>query len=623
MELCMRTGQLSRRALLAAGVSLTLAACTPAPAPSADPSPTPTPAPTPEPSALPFAAVGTGRPGALTLPPEYTYRVLLGWGDPVLAGAGSFDLAAQTESRQRLSAGYEPAATALLPLDAQTPIQDRALLWVSHAGTDPTLMFADYARGRPTPDQVAIQLAAVGGTVLEVTRGGDGQWVPVLDSPRNRRVTGTDPILLTGPLAGHPSLRTRFDPQGTRAEGLLGSRTATATPWGTFLAGETTADRFFGDFTRDRYPEPLRRELESYQPRTDIAQADLRLQQNRFSLSTEPQELCRFGYVVEVDPGPQPVTVRKHTALGRLRHSGLTVRVSGTGRVVVYTADAQTGHCWYKFISAGRVGNADLLERGTLYAARFDPGGSGAWLPLTHGTGALAAPAFTDPADVLLRTREAARAVGATALDAPVATAVRPGDGQVWLALSGDPDRTTTDAANPRRNNRWGHLIAVSEAGGDPAALSFGWEIPVRCGDPSDTGSDPYFAGLDPARCSPVAAVDSLAFDPTGVAWLGTSGQPEALRKPEQVDGLSALVTTGAQRGLLSRFVAGLSGSALTGLTATPDGTALIAAVPSPGRGSTLPTPSESWPDTRTAGTARPAVIALTRTTAKAPLLGR
>lgn len=625
MELCMRAEQLSRRGLLAAGLSLTLAACTPDPGPTPEPEPSPTltnaPTPIATESVLPFNAVTDARADGPALAVDYTYRVLAGWGDPIEAGASAFDLGALTEAEQRRRVGYEPAATALLPIDDRTPIEERALLWVSHAGTDPLLMFPDYPRGRPTPDQVSIQLAAVGGSIVEIERDEHGAYRVVPGSVRNRRITGADGIRLTGPLAGRESLRTRFDPEGTSAEGLLGSRTAAATGWGTFLAGETTADRFFGDFNRDRYPDALRRELESYQPRADVLQAELRVQRNRFSLTNEPQELLRFGYVVEVDPRPEPVSARKHTALGRLRHSGLSVRVTAAGRVVVYTADAQTGQCWYKFISDLPAGDPRVLEEGTLYAARFDPDGSGSWRPLRFGTGDLVAPAFTDAGDVLLRTREAARAVGATALDTPVATAIRPTDGQVWLALAGDPDRVDTDPANPRRNNRWGHLIAITETGDDHAALTFTWEIPVRCGDPTDPGSDAYFAGVDPARCSPIAAVGALAFDPAGTLWLGTSGQADALRRPDQPDGISALVTGDPQRGLVSRLAVGRPNSGFTALTATSDGRTLIGAVPTPGRGSALPTPDDTWPDTAAARTPRPAVLALTRTDPQTRLL--
>ena len=59
--------------------------------------------------------------------------------------------------------------------------------------------------------------------------------------------------------------------------------------------------------------------------------------------------------------------------------------------------------------------------------ARFNDDGTGQWLPLGLGQGALtAANGWQDQADVLLRTRQAADAVGATPMDRPEWIAVHP-----------------------------------------------------------------------------------------------------------------------------------------------------------------------------------------------------
>jgi secreted PhoX family phosphatase len=47
----------------------------------------------------------------------------------------------------------------------------------------------------------------------------------------------------------------------------------------------------------------------------------------------------------------------------------------------------------YKFVSrdsvkpGGAAANAELLDHGTLYVARFDADGQGRWIALTHGKG--------------------------------------------------------------------------------------------------------------------------------------------------------------------------------------------------------------------------------------------
>ena len=110
-------------------------------------------------------------------------------------------------------------------------------------------------------------------------------------------------------------------------------------------------------------------------------------------------------------------------------------------RVVVYMGDddfrTKFEHI-YKFVSArpfnpnaSPQANRDLLDDGTLYAARFDAGGKGVWLPLVHGR-----PGWTrrtvSPArpEVLIDARSAADVVGATYMDRPEWIAIHPHDGR-------------------------------------------------------------------------------------------------------------------------------------------------------------------------------------------------
>jgi secreted PhoX family phosphatase len=325
---------------------------------------------------------------------------------------------------------------------------------------------------------------------------------------------------------------------------------------------------------------------------------------DRFHVGKEPNEAFRFGWVVEVDPHDPDWQPRKRTALGRMRREGATPVAARDGRIAVYSGEDIPFEFVYKFVSkhpwnpSDRLANRDLLDEGTLYVARFLPNGRGEWLALVQGLGPLQ-PRFgwNTQADVLVMAIEAAYQRGATKMDRPEGIAADPESGKLVIALTKNEARGAEgleppDAANPRANNRNGHLIELDEDGGDSAALQFSWRIFMLCGDPKDPSSD--YAGQAKSTVSALSCPDNLVFDERGHLWIATDGQPGTLGIN---DGLYAVPIEGAERGRTRRFLSAVAGAEVTGPSFTPGGATLFVAIQHPGEGGSLSEPISSWPD--------------------------
>jgi secreted PhoX family phosphatase len=569
----------------------------------------------------------------------YDAEILLRWGDPITADAPEFDVMNQTAAAQLEQFGYNNDYVGFTALnDAGT----RGLLCVNHEYTNEEVMFPGLGRqdkaafAGMTPELIDIEMAAHGGTVVEIEKETTGHWRVDRASAYNRRITPLDTkMTLSGPAAGHARMQTNADPAGMTVIGTLNNCAGGMTPWGTYLMAE---ENFHGYFWTDKLDAEGKPDLSAL-PAADAARHDRYgvpgmwynwgTHHDRFNIDAEPNEPNRFGWIVEVDPRDPDALPVKHTALGRFRHEGCETTLAADGRLVIYSGDDNRFDYMYKYVSGGvvtedKAANSALLSNGTLYAARFDEDGTITWLPLVHGEGPLTAEnGFNDQGDVVIDTRLAADLVGATPMDRPEDAQPR-GDGTVYLMLTNNsrrkPDQIS--AANPRPENVFGHIIEIKEAAGDHGAQTGTWSILVRCGDPSvaavgalwnpETSANGWFG-------SP----DNAAIDADGRLWVSTDqgGNWGATGKS---DGLYALETEGAARGTSKLFFRCPVGGEMCGPYFTDDQETLFLAVQHPGtdgtsdlagfeRDSTFEDPATRWPDFDPAMPPRPAVVVVTK----------
>jgi len=466
---------------------------------------------------------------------------------------------------------------------------------------------------------------------------------------------------ISGPAAGHALLKakefvitdTATTPtgnmtDGTTAYGTVNNCANGITPWGTYLTCEENWNGNFGG--TGAVDTSAVTDLGKLNRRYGLVAAGFGYRWHttdpRWDLTTNPNEPHLFGWVVEVDPyDPKSVPV-KRTALGRFKHESAQYVVDKDMNVAFYLGDDERNEYIYKFVCAGKfnptnkAANRNLLDSGTLYVARFDTNLSGQWLPLLPGTVGTNGVALRDNpnfagandaevlAKILVKTRMAADAVGATMMDRPEWTGARPRIGgfdevEVYCTLTNNnrrgaapassnlADGSTTaasarppvDAANPREDNIYGHIIRWRETAKSVLSTSFSWDLFAQAGDTATAKAakptNDYKGNLvdTPAGSADFGAPDGLWFDYFGRLWVQTDQVGDGSGDWINI-GANCMVCADPNTGEMRRFLTGPNKCEITGVTMTPDGKTMFVGVQHPGEDApaTNPTQFSNWP---------------------------
>lgn len=659
------------------------------------------------PAQLGFAAVSRNTNDVVTVPAGHNVTVLTRLGDPIFAGVPAFrNDGTDTNYAGRIGdhgdALYYYGLSAAGMRDDNSSI--RGLIVQNHENISEQYLQPNgptiNAGVRPASEAIK-EIEAHGVSITEVQDTGNRNWVVISNSALNRRITPNTPMAINGPVRGTAFVQTVASPMGTTCTGTINNCANGYAEWGTNL---TCEENWAGYFRRDNSGAGTDNANRTPRELTALRRYGVNSSTGNNAWSsvsaTDPifrrwdaragtgaattdyrNEPNTFGWVVEIDPFNPNSVPRKRTALGRFAHEGAWISNLVEGqRLAVYMGDDSRREYMYKFVSNAVWSNADrnaadrlavgdkYLDSGTLYVARFNADGTGTWLPLVFGqvptrpaVGAEPAYTFESQADILVNTRLAADAVGATPMDRPEWTAVNPANGEIYLTLTNNNNAgrpiTGTDAANPRSyvepvrttttsGNPNGHIIRMRETGNVATATTFTWDIYLFGADSTDASADVNLSGLTAEN--DFSSPDGLWFarpqNPSGVGrpllWIQTDDGAFTDRTNNQMlaalpgrvgdggprtitntNGTTATQTTfigaAATAATVRRFMTGPIECEITGVDTTPDGRTLFVGIQHPGENGTPTAPSSNWPASQ-AGAApgsrpRSAVVAVTR----------
>ena len=648
---------------------------------------------------LDFDSVAKNLDDMVTVPSGYTAQVLYRLGDPInsftsdYANDGSdtdFNYRAGDHHDGMFYFGMNTAGTA-----KDLTNSSRGLLCMNHENMTQIFMHtvaqnAAYDRTSRSSSQIDKEVSAHGVSIIEIQKG-SSEFSINKSSLFNKRITAQTEMNIYGPVKNHDLVKTKYSTTGVKTRGTLNNCASGLTPWGTYLTCEENWAGYFkrpasntltdtkAQATQNRYMGSSASEG-SYGWANSTTSDDIYDRWNVTPSGTDGTEDYRnaantFGWVVEIDPFNPTSTPRKRTAFGRMGHEGAMPGIITSGKpLVYYMGDDSRGEYIYKYVSTLNWDETDLnggldagdkyLDDGKLYVAKFSDDGSGQWLELSMNNSDVTSYvtySFADLGDVLINTRHAADAVGATPMDRPEWTGVHPSTGDVYITLTNNTDRGKTsgassdlDSANPRyysddkdgktsKGNVNGHVIRMQEVGSDASATAFNWDIYLfgaqsdadeninisKLTDDNDFSSpdglffseaskglmwfqtdDGYYT--DKTNCMMLAAIPGAYNDGKSTQIINTA-VPSNSNADETI---TTYVGTEASTTNLKRFLVGPKGCEITGITETPDGKAIFVNIQHPGENTSDLSNSANfeshWPDN---GTARPrsATIVITK----------
>ena len=659
---------------------------------------------------LGFTAVGKSLLDSLVVPAGYTASAIYALGDP-LTGATAAYKNDGTDTDFENRAGDHHDGMEWFGLSAagvaSASSTDRGLLAVNHEATtnESTPSFFLHANGGtstlPRPAAEVDKEVAIHGVSIVEVRKTSGKWEYVKDSAFNRRVTPLTDIEFSGPVRGNALLVTKYSTDGTRTRGTLNNCGTGKSPWGTFVTGEENWAGYFNRSASDNAARANNKSviaLNRYGQSQGLASRHgwqtggtedkyARWNNSKIGTSTSGNddyrnELNGMGYMVEMDAYDKTRLPKKRTALGRFAKESAGFGIATVGQpLAVYLGDDSRNEYIYKYVSTAAWAAADAnpadrmatgdkyLDSGKLYVAKFNADGSGQWLELSITVPAIAGYtnyAFADQADVLVNSRLAADAVGATKMDRPEWGNVNPANGEIYFSLTNnsnrrvEPSGTTQlapDSANPRaytdikgstsqQGNPNGHILRVKEAASGSAATTFTWDVYLFGSESVADAGKVNLSSLtgDQDFSSP----DGLVFSQsTGICWVQTDdgayadvtncmmlaalpgkvgdGNKVTLSYPKTAGGTLVVDTYVGKvptPETLKRFLVGPVGCEITGLCETPDGKAMFINIQHPGENTSAaniadPTKYTSqWPSNASYGAGkrpRSATIVITK----------